>query len=156
MTNPDALNRWLAERVMGHTVKDFRDKSHGFQRACFSWGGDYTHISWAPDDIYIMTGNEWAGVAEVRRLPDYYRAFADCEPLLDKVERDGWEWVWMIYDTQYNFEMWKPGPNGRDSYVEEGSIRWPIKVSEWSDTRTAALCLAVAKSYGWKEPHEQA
>lgn len=69
-------------------------------------------------------------------------SWSDCGQLLNKIERDGWVWCWDSYD-RYTFEMMRDcasGPN-ENSRVFHAS----------GETRTEALCLAIAKAYGGKE-----
>ncbi len=75
--------------------------------------------------------------------PNYVESWADCGQLLNKIERDGWVWCWDSYDNRYTFEIMRDcesGPN-ENSLVFHAS----------GETRTEALCLAIAKAYGWKE-----
>ena len=63
-------------------------------------------------------------------------SLADCEPLLNQIERDKWKWRWCVYDG-YRFVMWQ-NTVPEKKYLVDG------------DTRTAALCECVAKAYGFK------
>lgn len=91
-----------------------------------------------PDDIWFNKGvasswSTWNPLGELR----------DCEPLLDKIEKDGWEWDLDNFDGRYTFELMKnceAGPN-ENSLVSHAN----------GTTRTEALCLAIARAYGYKE-----
>ena len=89
----DALNRFLAERVMGKQGEAL--------------------------------------------LVDYVSDWNTCQYLLDKIEQDGFLWTWGNNDDNgYRFMVWANGRHG----------------TTWSkDCRTEALCLAIARAYGWKE-----
>ena len=76
-------------------------------------------------------------------VPDYIEDWNSCQFLINKIERDGWVWCWDSYDNRYTFEIMRDcesGPN-ENSLVFHAS----------GETRTEALCLAIAKAYGWKE-----
>jgi hypothetical protein len=126
----DALNRWLAEHVLGLTV--FK---------CFGYW-------WAVPP----TCKEGDALPQTYILPDPYRSFADCEPLLDKVERDGWDWSLNAIPPNWG-DVYDRNPRWQYTFrLMRADEDW----GETEDTRTAALCRAVASAYGWKEPHEAA
>jgi len=121
--NPDALNRWLAEHVLG------------WRQLPYTMG--YGFYPPGPPESNALG----------HTVPNFYHSFADCDPLLEQIEKDGWEWIWAVVrcidgTLKYRCDMTK-------------TIRLHA-IEETADTRTAALCLAVAKAYGWKEPHEEA
>jgi len=61
----------------------------------------------------------------------------DCTLLLDKIEQDKHYWTW------------KKPEGGGCMFCLWGKTRF---AEEWSlDSRTEALCLAIARAYGWKE-----
>ena len=68
---------------------------------------------------------------------DPVKYFEQCEPLLNQIELD-WEWAWSIEVETYWFNMWQK----HEPYAH---------VKMHGDTRTAALCRAIAKAYGWKD-----
>lgn len=123
----DKLNRFLAERVLGWKFNQPPpDRSY------------YCRMAKTLDaPVWIsMPGGEWqCGLCN--GSPDFGR-WADCEPLLDKIERDGWKWMFSgrIVGETYEFSM------SRDI---GGEI-----ISQESSARTEALCLAVGRAYGWK------
>ena len=90
--------------------------------------------------VWIKTHGGWqCGICN--ETPDFTK-WSECEPLLNQIERDGWEWDWDNYDGRYTFEVQKnceAGPN-------ENSLVFYAH----ANTRTAALCRAVARAYGWK------
>ncbi len=60
-----------------------------------------------------------------------------CEPLLDKIERDKWYWsLDNADDGGYGCHAWNH---------EDYGYGWS------KSSRTEALCLAIARLYGWKE-----
>lgn len=65
------------------------------------------------------------------------KSFADCEPLFDKIERDRW-----VISIE-NYDGWVVG------LVPRGATR--SGYSAQADTLTEALCLAIAKAYGYQE-----
>ncbi len=69
-----------------------------------------------------------------------YTEWPDCEPLLDQIERDQWWWNWNAHEDGYTFAMRKIGGSG-NSWLHFGK----------ADTRTAALCRAIATAYRFKE-----
>lgn len=103
------LNRFLAERVMEWEVRN------GY---LFIKG---SHVSTDRSSYSYQPSCSWA----------------DCEPLLDKIERDGWKWIFdNVTDGGYGGHVW----------------RLPHSGHGWSKaSRTEALCLAIARCYGWKE-----
>lgn len=108
----DKLNRFLAEKVMGWTITRYY---------CFPPG--------LPSE---------ANVAHYK-LPDFGK-WADCEPLLDKIEQDGWAWKL-----------------GTSLYVLDGGGYWcqlakgQLVRYRQAHIRTEALCLAIARAYGYQE-----
>lgn len=108
----DKLNRFLAERVLGWTVTAYY---------CYPPG-------LSPE----------SNVAHYR-LPTF-ESLADCEPLLNKIERDGWKWMlageMFVGRERYEFAI---------SKGTGGTI-----ISQASSSRTEALRLAVGRAYGWK------
>ncbi len=111
----DALNRFLAERVMG-----FQDR---------------TGLEW---NAYGNAKPQWkdANNNYYMRIPSYCQSWADCEPLLDKIEQDKYWWDWQRGDTERYWFAIEEAQNLHEAY---------------GSTRTEALCLAIAKIYGWKE-----
>lgn len=88
-----------------------------------------------PDDVLMyVEGDE-------ERLPvDYWEPLTcwyDCESLLDKIEQDKLKWsLDNSTDGGYGCHVWGPPNSGHG----------------WSKaSRTEALCLAIARCYGWKE-----
>lgn len=75
----------------------------------------------------------------IEDVPDFSK-WADCEPLLDKIERDGWKWMlageMLVGGERYECAI---------SKGTGGTI-----ISQASSSRTEALCLAVGRAYGWK------
>jgi hypothetical protein len=119
--DPDALNRWLAEHVLGLTV--FK---------CFGYW-------WAVPP----TCKEGDALPSTYILPDPYHSFADCAALLDKVEKDRWDWEW--YGTC----------RGKYFAALRRHLQSRAEVTAEASTRQAALCLAVAKAYHFEECHEK-
>ncbi len=75
-----------------------------------------------------------------------FESLADCEPLLDKIETDGLKWHFdNTTDGGYGCQVWGQRPIGvvwKQTRTGHG----------WSkDSRTEALCLAIARCYGWME-----
>lgn len=121
----DRLNRFLVEQVMGWTVGDHPEK-HGTGQ----WFCEYG------EDVYF-TGDRGDFVCSSNFDP--LDEFADCEPLMDKIERDEWTWEWSVA---------LPGP---EYLVRMANIVTSQRSVASAKTRTEALCLAIARAYGWKE-----
>lgn len=66
----------------------------------------------------------------------------DCTLLLDKIERDGWD-IWAEFDQQSKLWTWQ--------IVRVNDTHDDGPCVENSTSRTEALCLAIARAYGWKE-----
>lgn len=116
----EQLNRFLAEKVLGWREVLINDVAIGHEAVWMDTENRerYVVMNWRP----------------TQRL-------SCCEPLLDKIEQDGYQWKWECelrggYTFElWNFELWKP------------KLRYGEGWSE--DCRTEALCLAVAQAYGW-------
>ena len=93
-------------------------------------------LGWTYDDK-----RDWWRTHEggVRQGFDPRRSLFHCEPLLDKIEQDGWDWSCLgSGEARWTeFSMWR-NENNKD----------PIEVM--AATRTEALCRAIARAYGWK------
>ena len=70
------------------------------------------------------------------KVVDFVHQWPDCERLLNQIEQDGWRWYWRC-ERKYQFTMYK---------VEDMGA-----VIEIADTRTAAMCRAVARAYNYQE-----
>jgi len=105
MSNPDALNRFIAEKVLGWSLRN--------------------HFGWV-----TPAGHR-------KDLPDFYHSFANCEPILEKIEKDGWELE--MHSIKGMHSVWLTNPEG---YLVSSSIQLP--------TLPAALVECVALAYGWK------
>lgn len=139
----EQLNRFLAERVMGcGPMKYITDECCDTNRPIFGWNACPVHgaaCSWEE----CTSGYRYkCGPYEFWAHPSYSTSWPDCEPLLDKIERDGWKWDWDNFDDRYTFEVMKDCDNGPN----ENSLVFHVS----SKTRTEALCLAVGRAYGWK------
>ncbi len=92
-------------------------------------------------DVVCGTETLWVDADEKIRYVelnwDPAKRLACCEPLLDKIERDKWYWSWdNADDGGYGCHAWNHDDYGYG----------------WSKaSRTEALCLAIARCYGWKE-----
>lgn len=133
----ERLNRFLAERVMGWKFDlPPPDRFH------------YCRMAKTLDaPVWIsMPGGEWqCGLCN--GSPDFMQ-WADCEPLLDKIERDGLHWSFdNATDGGYGCHVWAGDqpPKGVTWKQRHGGHGWS------KSSRTEALCLAIARCYGWKE-----
>lgn len=122
----DRLNRFLAERVLGWKFdQPPPDRSY------------YCRMAKTLDaPVWIsLPGGKWkCGLCN--GSPDFGR-WADCEPLLDKIERDGWHW------------LWQPATHPAGQYLAT-IFKGDAEHQYQSNIRTEALCLAIARAYGWK------
>jgi len=125
MSNPDALNQFIAERVLKLTVQDATvpplkmiSNRYFTAEAARIWKSTYRHG------------------CSIQLVPDYYHSFADCETILQKIEKDGWWGKWKCVGPEYyEFVM---GAWDKQEVSADGG------------TRTAALVKCVARAYGWK------
>ncbi len=74
-------------------------------------------------------------------VPDFSK-WADCEPLLDKIGKDGWEWQLCSCKPSERNPRWQ-------YYFQ--IIQDDGDFCDTKGSRTEALCLAIARAYGWKE-----
>ncbi len=108
----ERLNRFLAEKVTQIYIPVGSDP-----RLLEEAWKDGDNIEWEP--------------------PNYVESWPDCEPLLDKIERDKWYWsLDNADDGGYGCHAWNH---------EDYGYGWS------KSSRTEALCLAIARLYGWKE-----
>lgn len=108
------LNRFLAERVMGWVEGELN--------------GNQVYRSYEGCEMFV---NAW-NPCELLRY---------CEPLLDKVEQDGWNWELGCsspYPDEYSYFCCIH--NGK----HDGTGTW-----QRGNSRTEALALAIAKAYGY-------
>jgi len=131
----DRLNRFLAEMVLGWKFdQPPPDRSY------------YCRMAKTLDaPVWIsMPGGAWqCGLCN--GSPDFGK-WADCEPLLSKIERDGLHWsVDNVTDGGYGCNVWgQPLISGLVWKKRQSGHGWS------SSSRTEALCLAIARCYGWK------
>lgn len=119
MTDYNMLNRWLAVHVLGWQIHH-RNTAH------------WVASNWEEKYVVMACVSEW----------NPCERFADCEALLNKIEKDEWRWSWIKLDTLYACIL--HAKDGTSPYRETAS------------TRTLALCRAVGKASGWKERDEEA
>lgn len=122
------LNRFLAEGVLR-----WREGDHPEKHGTGQWMSEYDFPVW-----FTGNGDEFIISDAFNPLENW----ADCEPLLDKIERDGWEWSArklkrIDSGAYYEFALTK-------------TIDAHLIVAR-SVSRTEAICLAIALAYGWKE-----
>ncbi len=127
----EQLNRFLAERVLEWQFNQPAPKGF-FCRSAPTMD--------AP--VWIKKPDGWqCGLCD--SIPDFTQ-WSDCEPLLNKIEQDGWVWkmgfVAFSNERWYWFEIEKNTMQYRPNFHETGQ-----------PSCTQALCLAIAKAYGWKE-----
>ena len=90
------------------------------------------------DEEILVWVNE-QGLFSYTLEPRFVESFADCEPLLDKVEHDGWCWSWLSSTRDYMVTVYR-----RDGDATKKGV------SEISTSRTEALCLAIARAYNYQ------
>lgn len=111
----EPLNRFLAETVMGWDSKLWGYLGLAYERTT---GSIWSH-EWSPTSVW-----------------------RDCEPLLNKIEQDGWEW------SARNVKRVDSGAYYEFALTKTIDAHLIVARSE---SRTEALCLAIARAYGWKE-----
>lgn len=79
------LDAVIAEKVIGLPVKDYRPT---MRRPFFSWCGEYTDISFAPnDEAYIVVDDKGkAGCPQVRRIPNFSTDIAYAWQVVEKLQ----------------------------------------------------------------------
>lgn len=137
----DKLNRFLAEKVIGIVVGKIEVLNDRYPYGYRLDNADGTPYAYPGGGLHGW-GYQHSEDAAWFYCPKFCTSWADCEPLLDKIERDGWKWDWDNFDDRYTFEVMKDCDNGPN----ENSLVFHAS----SKTRTEALCLAIARCYGWK------
>ncbi len=95
----------------------------------------------------VLSGIERDGIIMIKHggvwfAPDF-SILADCEPLLNKIEQDGW--IWETGFRTWNDERWYWFD------MEKGSPYRSISRASNQPSSTQAISLAIARAYGWKE-----
>ena len=135
----DRLNRFLAEKVIGIVVGKIEVLNDRYPYGYRLDNADGTPYAYPGGGLHGW-GYQHSEDAAWFYCPKFCTSWADCEPLLDKIERDGWKWMlageMFVGRERYEFAI---------SKGTGGTI-----ISQASSSRTEALRLAVGRAYGWK------